>query len=219
MKKRNKISFGIADDHALFRKGLVSFLLTNENYEALYDVSDGREVIQKCNSHIIPDILILDVNMLDLNGKETSAWVSNNFPEVKIIALSMYNDEKTILEMTQAGAMGYITKACDPSVIMQTIDKLCENDFYLPPKHTERAQKNYCLETQKSIKLNDNEKSFLFYLCQELTYFEIAEKMFLSPRTIHDYSKNLTMKLNVRNKSGLIVYAINNSLNVSPKII
>ena len=73
MKKRNKISFGIADDHALFRKGLVSFLLTNENYEALYDVSDGREVIQKCNSHIIPDILILDVNMLDLNGKETSA--------------------------------------------------------------------------------------------------------------------------------------------------
>lgn len=209
-----KISIAFADDHAMLRKGLIKLLVMQGNYESIFDVDTGDEVIQQLKNHKIPDILILDVNMVGKDGAETAHWVSSHFPQVKILALSMYSDETTILKMIQAGAKGYITKNSDPEKLKEAIDTLYDKGVYLPESLSAKLfsgiKNNLFSNENKLPNLNEKEKTFLSLLCQELSYQEIAEKMFLSPRTIDDYRKKLTKKLNVKGKSGLIVYAMNN---------
>lgn len=218
MKK--KISIGIADDHILLRKGLLKLLLTYDRFEALFDVDNGNEVISQLKEHKIPDVLILDVNMSGKNGLETAQWVSAHFPQVKIMALSMYSDETTILKMIQAGAHGYITKNVDPEKMKEAIDAIVDKGVYLPEALSAKIfsgiKKNILSHEEKAVTLTDKERLFLALICQELSYQEIAAKMYLSPRTVDDYRKKLARKLNVKSKSGLIVYAMNHGLNEMP---
>jgi two-component system invasion response regulator UvrY len=211
-----KISIAIADDHAMLRKGLIKLLSVSGNYESLFDVDNGNEVIDELKKHKIPDILILDVNMAGRDGQQTAEWVTAHYPQVKILALSMFNDETTILKMIQAGAKGYITKNSDPEKLKEAIDTLYEKGVYLPESLSAKLfsgiKNNLLVNQDKTPVLNEKEKTFLSLLCQELSYQEIAGKMFLSPRTVDDYRKKLTRKLNVKGKSGLIVYAMNSGL-------
>lgn len=211
-----KISIAIADDHPMLRKGLINLLTLQGRYQFVFDVDDGSEVMEELKNHKIPDILVLDVSMTGKDGPETAAWVMKHYPQVKILALSMSNDEKTILKMIQAGAKGYVTKNCEPEKLIEAIDMLYHNGVYLPESLSKKlfdGIQNNLLATGSRIPiLNEKEKTFLSLLCRELSYKEIAEKMFLSPRTIDDYRKKLTKKLNVRGKSGLVVYAMNNGL-------
>lgn len=207
----------MADDHAMLRKGLIKLLTVIGNYEALFDVDSGNEVIEQLKNHKIPDVLILDVNMAGRDGQQTAQWVSSHFPQVKILALSMFNDEATILRMIQAGAKGYITKNNDPEKLKEAIDTLYQKGIYLPESLSEKlfsGIKNNVLAIpeEPGLELTAKEKEFLSLLTQELSYKEIADRMFLSPRTIDDYRIKLTKKLNVKGKSGLIIYAINNGL-------
>jgi two-component system invasion response regulator UvrY len=214
MKLLKKISIAIADDHAMLRKGLIKILSIIGNYEPLFDVDNGDEVIEYLKKHIVPDVLILDVNMSGKDGYETAVWVTKHYPQVRILALSMFSDENTILKMIQAGAKGYITKNHDPEKLKEAIDTLYEKGVYLPDSLSAKIfsgiKNNVLFHEERSAVLNEKERNFLSLLCQELSYQEIADKMFLSPRTIDDYRKKLTKKLNVRGKSGLIVYAMNN---------
>ena len=216
MKQSKKISLAIADDHAMLRKGLLKMLLMMGNYEALFDVGSGDEVIEELKKHKIPDVLILDVNMTGKGGLETAAWVTEHFPQVRILALSMYSDETNILKMIQAGAKGYLSKNNDTEKLQEAIDILYEKGVYLPEslslKLFSGIHNNILANEKASITLNDKEKTFLSLVCQELSYQEIAERMFLSPRTIEDYRKKLCTKLKVKGKSGLIVYAMKNGL-------
>ncbi len=208
----------MADDHAMLRKGLIRLLVMSGSYDSLFDVDSGNEVIEKLKNHLVPDILILDVNMAGKDGHETAQWVSMHYPQVKILALSMFNDENTILKMIQSGAKGYITKNSEPEKLKEAIDTLYEKGVYLPESLSAKVFsgiKNNRLNNETNIpSLTEKERVFLSMLCQELSYIEIADKMFLSPRTIDDYRKKLTKKLNVKGKSGLIVYAMNHGLNV-----
>lgn len=211
-----KITIAIADDHTMLRIGLIKLLTLHGNFQSLFDVDGGAEVIEELKKHKIPDVLILDVNMAGKDGAETADWVSKHYPQVKILALSMSNDEQTILKMIQAGAKGYVTKNCEPEKLVEAIDTLYRNGVYLPESLSltlfSGIKNNMIAASAKVPILNEKEKLFLTLLCQELSYKEIAEKMFLSPRTIDDYRKKLTKKLNVRGKSGLVVYAMNNGL-------
>lgn len=216
MPTQQKISIAFADDHSMLRKGLIKLLLMNNNLESIFDVDSGTEVVEALKKHKIPDVLILDVNMAGKDGMETAQWVSKNFPQVKILALSMSSDEHTILKMIQAGAKGYVTKNCEPEKLVEAIETIYKNGVYLPDSLSAKVfsgiQNNLLSPANKLPLLNDKEKTFLSLLCQELSYLEIANKMFLSPRTIDDYRKKLTKKLSVKGKSGLIVYAMNNGL-------
>lgn len=207
----------MADDHAMLRKGLIRLLVMSGSYDSLFDVDNGNEVIEKLKNHQIPDILILDVNMAGKDGHETALWVSTHYPQVKILALSMYNDETTILKMIQSGASGYITKNSEPEKLKEAINTLYEKGVYLPDSLSAKVFsgiKNNSLHNDNRLPvLSEKERTFLSLLCKEHSYIEIAEQMFLSPRTIDDYRKKLTKKLNVKGKSGLIVYAMNNGLN------
>lgn len=216
MPTQNKISIALADDHSMLRKGLIKLLLMNKNLESIFDVDSGNEVMEALKNHKIPDVLILDVNMTGKDGIETAQWVSKNFPQVKILALSMSSDEHTILKMIQAGAKGYVTKNCEPEKLVDAIETIYKSGVYLPDSLSAKIfsgiQNNLLSPENKLSLLNDKEKTFLSLLCQELSYQEIASKMFLSPRTIDDYRKKLTKKLSVKGKSGLIVYAMSNGL-------
>ncbi len=217
MNPNHKISFAIADDHAMLRKGLIKLLSLAGNFDCLFDVQNGNEVIEQLRSHKIPDVLILDINMSVLNGHDTALWVTKHYPQVKILALSMFDDEAAIIKMIHSGARGYITKHAEPEKLAEAITTLYQKGSYLPESLSGKILNGIknnllVLEESKPI-LTDREKEFLLLLCQELSYAEIAMKMYLSPQTIHDYRKKLTVKLGVKGKSGLIIYAMNNGLN------
>ena len=216
MNNRSKISIAIADDHTMLRKGLIKLLTMQEKYSSLFDVDNGEQVMASFKKFLIPDILILDVNMEGKNGIDTAKWVNQHYPFVKILALSMYNDEETILKMLQAGAHGYLTKNSEPEKLKIAIDTLFEKGYYLP-EHLSHSilsglQNNALGNKNEGVKLTDKEKQYLSLLCKEMTSAEIAERMFLSIRTIEDYRKKLAKKLNVKGKSGLIVYATRNQI-------
>ena len=122
MTLKKKILIAFADDHTMLRRGLVKLLLNIGNYDCVFEVDNGNEVIEELKKHKIPDILILDVNMAGKGGFETAQWVSTHYPQIRILALSMYSDEETIMKMIQAGAQGYITKNSEPEKLKMAID-------------------------------------------------------------------------------------------------
>ncbi len=217
MIKLRKIQFAIADDHAMLRKGLIRLLLMYGTFECVFEASNGEEIQKAIKNNIIPDIIILDIGMSRGNGFETAAWLHKHYPQVKILALSMYQDESTILKMIQAGANGYLTKNSEPEELKQAIETIYEKGVYIPEhlsaKLLSGIQNEISHSQVDSTLLNTKEKQFLQLLCQELTYQKIAEKMFVSPRTIDDYRKRLTRKLKVKGRAGLIVYATKHILH------
>lgn len=217
MIKLRKIQFAIADDHSMLRKGLVRLLQTYGSFECVFEANNGEEVQRAMKTTKIPDIMILDVGMSKGNGFETASWLHKNYPQVKILALSMYQDESTILRMIQAGAKGYLTKNSEPEELKFAIETLYEKGAYLPeylsPKLLSGIQNGALQKALDNPTLNEKEKQFLKLLCQELSYQKISEIMFVSPRTIDDYRKRLARKLRVKGRAGLIMYAIKNILD------
>lgn len=210
-----KLSLGFADDHAMLRKGLIKLLQLQGNYAVCFEADNGEEVIQAIKKNLIPDILVLDVNMGGKDGYDVAKWLNNHFPQIKILVLSMYNDESTILKMIQAGAKGYLTKNAEPEKLHEAIQILWNTGTYIPEHISQKIvtglQKNLLHDTPV-VELSESEMKFLKLLCQELSYQEIAEQMFLSPSTMDDYRKKLTKKLGVKGKSGLIIYAMQHKL-------
>lgn len=212
---QKKISLAFADDHTMLRKGLIRLVQILGNYSILFEAENGEEVINSVKRNLIPDILVLDVNMGDKDGLYVAQWLNKHFPLVKILVLSMYSDETTILKMIQAGAHGYITKNAEPEKLHEAIQALWNTGSYIPESISKKIisglQKNV-LQGQPKVDLTENELKFLKLLCQQLTYQEIAAKMFLSPKSMDDYRKKLTRKLGVKGKSGLIVYAMEHNI-------
>jgi DNA-binding NarL/FixJ family response regulator len=211
--RKAKYSVAIADDHVLVRKALGRLINTFTDYFILFEASNGEEVIKIINNRELqlPDILILDVNMPGMNGYETAAWINNHFPQIKVLALSMLNDESVIIKMLKSGAKGYIMKNVEPDDLKEAFDSIIKKDFYLPDyisgKVISGLQKDV-LSLSEKIELTPKEKTFLQLLCTELSYKEIAQKMFVSPRTIDDYKSSLCDKLKVKTRVGLVIFGI-----------
>jgi DNA-binding NarL/FixJ family response regulator len=208
---KRKLTLAFADDHAMLRKGLIRLVQLLGNYTVIFEAENGDEVISAIKKNLIPDILILDVNMGGKDGFQVAKWLNTHYPQVKILVLSMYNDEATILKMIQAGANGYITKNAEPEKLHEAIESLWQTGSYIPESISQKMitglQKNV-LQSEPTVDLTESERVFLKLLCRQLTYQQIAAQMFLSPKTMDDYRKKLTKKLGVKGKSGLIVYAM-----------
>lgn len=210
-----KIQVAVADDHVLLRRALAKLIASFENYTVLFEADNGKEVKAKLFQHIIPDIVLLDVNMPDMDGFETARWIYSNFPQVKILALSMFSDENTIIKMLRFGAKGFILKSVDPEKLKEALDSVMQKDFYLSDFISEKIlsglHKNVDIQDEV-VALTPKEKEFLRLVCSELTYKDIAEKMFVSHRTVDDYRNSLFDKLKVRSRVGLVMYAIKHHL-------
>lgn len=215
MAVTNKIQVAVADDHTLLRNALARLIGSFENYTVVFEAGDGKEVKEKLTKHVIPDIILLDVNMPDIDGYETAKWIYKNFPQVKILALSMFSDENTIIRMLRLGAKGYIMKNAEPEELKQALDSVLKKDFYLSEyisgKIISGLHKDMDMPDGPVV-LSDKEKEFLQLVCSELTYKDIATKMFVSPRTVDDYRNSLFEKLKVKTRVGLVLYAIRHQL-------
>lgn len=207
----------LVDDHVLLRNGLAS-LVKNLGHEVMFEADNGREFIKKLSSGPLPEVVLLDINMPEMDGYETAQWLKTNHPDVKILALSMYDNENSIIRMLKSGAKGYILKDSEPTELKAAIEALMNKGYYYSDLvsgkliHAINKIDDEGSDVHTMNNLNERETDFLKYACTELTYKEIADKMFVSPRTIDGYRDALFEKLHVKTRVGLVMYAIKNGI-------
>lgn len=214
-KAGKKFLVAIADDHSLMRNALGKLINSFENYTLLFEANNGKEVRPLILQHGIPDIVLMDVNMPEMDGFETTKWLHTNYPQIKVLVLSMLSDERTIIRMMRLGAKGYLLKNAEPEELKEGLDSVMSKDVYLPDIISGKLISGLHRDADKdedAIVLNEREREFLRWVCTELAYREIAEKMNLSARTIDDYRQNLFTKLKVHSRIGLALYAIRNGI-------
>jgi len=205
-------SLVIVDDHLLIAKALSTIVENFRNYKVLYECEHGKYLIEKMKQpgHI-PDIVLLDITMPVMDGFETARWLRTHHPEIRVMALSMQNDDEALIKMIKAGANGYLHKNVHPAELEKALDSLVSRGFYYPDWATSKLLSNIAgngSHNEYGIQLNAKEIEFLKYAATELTYKEIGKKMFCSPRTVEGYRDSLFEKLNLKTRVGLVVYAI-----------
>jgi DNA-binding NarL/FixJ family response regulator len=203
----------IVDDHSLFAQALENLINSFSNFKVLYHVKNGQELIRKLASkENVPDLALIDINMPVMNGIETTQWLTKNCPDVSVIALSMDDDEQTIIRMLRAGAKGYLLKDISPAILQEAFRDVIEKGFYHSNCITNTVLSSLHRTKESEIQLKDREIEFLKWVCTEKTYKEIASEMFLSPKTIDGYRESLFEKLQIKSRVGLAIYAIKNKI-------
>lgn len=206
---QQKIKIALADDHAMLRKSLKMVIDSMPEFTVILDEDNGQLLIEKLHQvNMLPDICILDINMPQMNGYQTTMAIKKDFPQIKVLALSMYDREENIISMLRAGASGYLLKDADPLELKKALLEIQEKNFH----YSDIVRKQVIQGIQREKELSENEIRFLKLCCTELTYKDIAEQMFKSPRTIDGYRESLFTKLNVSTRSGLVMYAIQTGL-------
>ena len=205
-----QIKIALADDHNLFRKGMEELIEDFDNMEVLYSVPNGQELINKLSSGKLPDVCLLDINMPELNGFETARKIKEQWPDIKILAVSVYDSEFNIIGMLRAGAGGYILKDAQPDVLRKAIEGIYENGFYHSELVTGKILHRLISQPQEvtTTQLNEKQVQFLKLCCSEMTYREIADSMGISHRTIDGFRDQLFEKLNIKSRTGLVMYAL-----------
>ena len=213
-----KTSVALVDDHTLLRNGLANVVRGYSEYAVLFEADNGKDFITALRPQSLPDIVLLDINMPGMDGYETALWLKQNYPDIRVLALSMYDNEQAIIRMMKNGARGYILKDIDPSEFKMALDAVIKRGFYYSEMvtgkliHAVNALDEPGQSIKTLVKLNQRELQFLKLVCTELTYREIAEQMYLSPRTIDGYRDDLFEKLKVKTRVGLVMYAIKNGI-------
>lgn len=211
-------TIALVDDHVLLRNGLAALINSFDNFTVLFEANHGKDLIARLNAAELPDLILMDIHMPEMDGYETTSWVKENYPQIKVLALSMYDNETAIIRMFKAGARGYILKDSDPYELESALNSLLTKGYYYTEMvtgrliHSINAIDDEDSPVKSLISLNDREVNFLKLVCSELTYKEIADQMVLSPRTIDGYRDALFDKLNVKTRVGLVMYAIKSGI-------
>jgi len=206
------------DDHVLLRNGLASLIRGFGEYEVLFEACGGKDLIRQLQNSRLPDIILLDINMPEMDGYDTACWLRRNFPEIKVLVLSMYDTDSAIVRMLKNGAKGYVLKDIDAGVLKVALDSVLEKGFYYTDMvtgkliHTISTLDDPEMRMRRLLALNERELEFMKLVCTEWTYKEIADRMYLSPRTIDGYRDALFEKLNVRTRVGLAMYAVRSGI-------
>lgn len=216
--KGNDIKVVLADDHVLLRNGLAGLINSFDGYTVLFEADNGQHLVDQLDKNNLPELILLDINMPVKDGYETALFLKQTYPDIKVLALSMYDNEQSIIRMMRYGAKGYLLKDTHPKEFKTALDDVMSKGFYYSEMVTGKLihAVNNMDEPQHGnssyVKLNDREIEFLKLACTEMTYKEIADKMYLSPRTIDGYRDALFEKLNIKTRVGLVMYAIKNGI-------
>jgi two-component system, NarL family, invasion response regulator UvrY len=222
-----KIRIAIADDHAMFRKGIIK-LLDTDRYQFLFDVDNGEALVEQVNAHKenLPHIIIMDIQMPQMNGYITVNWLKENYPGINILVVSVLDTEESIVRMLKLGVKGYLSKVMEPDDLYAALQSLAAGDYYytglITNKMVHSIQKEVntiaaeTIMTEKAMtvwnELNKRQKEFVIHACSELTYDDIAEKMCVSPKTVDGYREVVYQKFKIKNRVGLVLFAIRNGL-------
>jgi two-component system, NarL family, invasion response regulator UvrY len=211
-------TIALADDHTVMRNGLAA-LLEDLGYTILLEANNGKDFIGKISETNLPDVALLDINMPVMDGYETAAWLKENYPHVKVLALSMYDDEGAIIRMLKNGAKGYVLKDSNIADVKTAIDSVMTKGYYHSElvtgklihsiNHLDSPDHN---SLKQLFKLSQREIEFLKWACTELSYKEIAAQMNLSTRTVEGYRDDLCEKLGVHTRIGLVMFAVKNGI-------
>lgn len=213
MKTNSKRKIIIVDDHLLFSQSLELLIKSFGDYEVIERFENGKVFIDYLEQHNSTeiDLILLDVNMPVLDGLSTMQWLKDNRPDLKVIALSVNDDEEIIIKMITNGAKGYLLKDTSPEIFKEAIECVIEKGFYF----TELVSGmliNKVNSDNKKICLKEKEIVFIKHACTEMTYKEIASEMCLSPKTIDGYRESLFDKLEIKTRIGLVLYAIKHKI-------
>jgi len=205
----------VADDHSLLRSALAKLINGFPGYNVTIEADNGKDLTEKIAKSTLPDIVLLDISMPEMDGFKTTQWLHKKYPQIKVLALSMLSDERTIIKIFRVGAKGYLLKNTDPEELKTALDSVMNKNVYLSEyvsgKLVSGLHNDVDVELQ-GVVLNEKEKEFLRWSCSELSYKDIAAKMFVSPRTVDDYRQSLFYKLKVHSRVGLVMYAIKNGI-------
>ena len=208
------ITVGIADDHQLFLKSLSLMISSFEGFTIIVEAMNGKDLINKLESRKSePDIILLDVNMPVMDGRQTADYLTQKFPAIKLVALSMKDDDATIINMIKAGCCSYLLKDIHPEELNKALQEIYKKGYY----NSDAANINYRRllqheEKQKELRLSEKEKQFLQLACSDATYKQIASSMHVSERTVDGYRENLFKKLEVQSRTGMALEAIRRNL-------
>ncbi len=211
-----KIKILIVDDHKIIRDGIISLLRDQPNYVVVAEASNGREALEVLSEKKV-DIAILDINMPEMNGIECTHEITEKYDEVRVIALTMHNEEVYLTKMIEAGAVGYILKNLGKKELISALDAVVDGKHYYSPEITlavikELTNPNKSKKEENKIELTSRELEVLELIVLEHSNQEIAEKLSISVRTVDAHRRNLLDKTGVRNTAGLVKYSMNNQL-------
>ncbi|MBD8083439.1 response regulator transcription factor [Chryseobacterium caseinilyticum] len=203
----------LVDDHTLIAKALEGIIDHFADFEVIYCAENGQDLIDKfAVNRRIPEIILLDISMPVMDGFETALWLTENHPEIKVMALSMQDDDQSVIRMIKNGAKGYLLKNSHPKDLENALSELVKEGFYYPDWASKIIFSNAKGQTKsiKGTKISEREKEFLSYAATELSYKEIAIEMGCSPRTVESYRDALCEKFDLKTRVGLAIFAIKN---------
>lgn len=210
------ITVALVDDHTLIRHALIELINRFDNFQVTLDTGNGHDFIEKLTREILPDIALIDINMPGMNGYEVTAYLCKNYPGIIPIALSVDDNEESIIRMLRCGAKGYLLKDSEPSHLKLALDEISQKGYF----HSDLVSNTLLKSIQTDAKARSKplvqfqarEEEFIHLACSEYTYKEIADKMCISPRTVDGYRESLFEKLEVKSRVGLVMFAIRNRL-------
>jgi DNA-binding NarL/FixJ family response regulator len=213
----SKIKIAIADDYKVYRDGLKVGLSADENMDIIAEADNGEELLKALETNA-PDVILMDLKMPIMDGMEATKIVRQKYPGIKVLVISMYEDDKFIIHLMENGANGYLLKNAEPDEIKKAIYAVHENGYYFNDVVNKALLKKLILKNNlkpsfnQNIDLTEREQEVLKMICEEKTAAEIAKEIFLSPRSVEGIRQRLIEKIGVRNSAGLVMFAVKNGL-------
>lgn len=221
---KKSLKLAIVDDHNLFRKGLIKLINAagfDNQYEILFEACNGADLKEKLDERNLPDIILMDIDMPDMDGYESVEWLHRIYPDIHILVVSMFGSEESIVRMLKLGVSGYLSKDIEVEDMTKALSAIATRGFYysdcvagIMAQTIQRREEQGAASPKGNktlwLNLSDNEREFLRLACTELTYQQIADKMRLSPKTIDGYRELLFGKFNVRSRVSLAMFAVRN---------
>lgn len=211
-----KIKLAVIDDQLLFRKGLIALLKDYEELDVIIEASNGKELLEQLKKTKV-DVVITDLEMPVMDGIELTENVHNKYPDIKILALTMHNEDSFVIHLIEKGANGFLLKDYDIELIIDAIYAVIENGYYFNDRVSKAMVKglvksNKILPKFNCIQLTPREITVVDLICKEFTNKEISNKLFVSPRTIDGHRERIMQKIGAKNVVGIIMYAMKNNL-------
>ncbi len=212
-----EIRVAIADDHKIFRKGVILSLRHYANIKFVLEAENGQELLDGLNE-AKPDVILMDLRMPVKDGAETTRYISQHYPDIFIIVLTMHEEENFVIHLMENGANGYLLKTTDPAEIKKAITDVMEKGYYLNNfvnkillRKAQGKNKRVPVLT-KELEISDKEREVLEFICLEFTSQEIGEKMKISARTVESIKERLMERFGAKNTAGLVFFAVKNHL-------